>query len=155
MFLGPNPRGPRCTHVKEDGLPCRANPMRDEDFCFWHHPDHKQDAAKARRLGGLRRRREKTIEGAFNLPENLDSIEGLRRFVEIAAFDLLGMETSTTRCYAIARVGEVLLKLHDKGQFEQGFADIRAAMGARSPDLASPFDIDPAEVDGPKDASLN
>ena len=64
-MLGPRKRS--CTARKADGSPCGANPMIDEQFCFSHHPDYKQEAAAARRLGGLRRRREKTIEGAYDL----------------------------------------------------------------------------------------
>ena len=30
----------------------------DELFCYFHHPDHEQEAANARRLGGNRRRRQ-------------------------------------------------------------------------------------------------
>jgi len=30
--------------------------MKGEDFCFWHSPEHAEEAEEARRLGGLRRR---------------------------------------------------------------------------------------------------
>ena len=36
-----------------------------EDFCLFHSPDHEEEAAEARRLGGLRRRKEKTLAGAY------------------------------------------------------------------------------------------
>jgi hypothetical protein len=38
--------------------------MRDVAFCFWHAPGNEEEVAEARRLGGLRRRREKTVSGA-------------------------------------------------------------------------------------------
>ena len=41
--------------------------MRSGSHCFWHAPDKSDEAAKARRLGGLRRKRERTIAGAYDL----------------------------------------------------------------------------------------
>jgi len=28
-----------------------ATPLQDKDLCFWHDPEHQQEAAEARRLG--------------------------------------------------------------------------------------------------------
>ena len=58
--------GRGCTHVLPDGRLCRATSLRDEPLCFWHSPDREEEAAEARRLGGLRRRREKTVSGAYD-----------------------------------------------------------------------------------------
>ena len=77
--------------------------MRDQPFCFWHHPDNRADAAEARRLGGLRRRREKTLEGAYDLHEGFHSVDGLLRFVESGALDLLSLDSSVARSNAMFR----------------------------------------------------
>ena len=50
-----------CSAVKDDGSACRAAPLRARQYCFWHDPEHQDDAAEARRLGGLRRRRESAV----------------------------------------------------------------------------------------------
>ncbi len=63
---------------------------------MWHSPDREDEAAEARRLGGLRRRREKIVAGAYDF-EGLDSVQSIRRLVEIAAIDLLGLEISIVR----------------------------------------------------------
>ena len=96
-------RPPACSARTRDGSPCGATPMRDQPFCFWHHPDHKQEAAEARRLGGLRRRRERTLEGAYDLHKGFRSVDGILRFVEIAALDLLGLDASVARSNAMFR----------------------------------------------------
>ena len=44
-----------CTFVMPDGRACRAGPQRDRPYCFAHDPERAQEAAEARRLGGLRR----------------------------------------------------------------------------------------------------
>jgi hypothetical protein len=53
--------GRGCSHIHPGGRPCGATPMKDVPFCFWHAPGNEDVAAEARRLGGLRRKREKTL----------------------------------------------------------------------------------------------
>ncbi|MCY4107746.1 MAG: hypothetical protein OXG11_01810 [Chloroflexi bacterium] len=142
--------------------------MRDQEFCFWHHPDHQSEAAEARRLGGLRRRRERTLEGAYDLHERFRSVDGILRFVEIAALDLLGLDASVPRSNAMFRGALVAAKLLELGDLAERIADLEAALAKRSTDAASPFDVerdagdarspfhvDPNEADPPPDPALN
>ena len=46
-----------CAAATADGKRCPVAPLRDGEYCFMHSPDHSAEAAEARRLGGLRRRR--------------------------------------------------------------------------------------------------
>jgi hypothetical protein len=70
--------------------------MHDGDYCFWHSPEHAEEAAKARSLRGQRRRRESTLAGAYDVGP-LDAVGGIRRVLEIVTFDGLGMEISVAR----------------------------------------------------------
>jgi hypothetical protein len=88
--------GRTCAFEVADGQRCRATPLRDEAYCFWHSPEHAQEAENARRLGGLRRRREKTITSGYDL-EGLNSVDGIRRVLDIAIADTLGLENSVAR----------------------------------------------------------
>ena len=142
-------RLPACSARTRTGAPCGATPMRGQPFCFWHHPDHRADAAEARRLGGLRRRREKTLEGAYDLHEGFRSVDGILRFVEIAALDLLGLDTSVARSNAMFRGALVAAKLLEVGDLAQRLATVEATLAARQPDPSSPFDVDPDELDAP------
>ena len=83
--------GRGCTFDMPDGRRCRATPLRDSPFCFWHDPGKAEEAHEARRLGGMRRGRERTLAVAYDLA-GLGSIEAIRRIVEIALFDVLGLE---------------------------------------------------------------
>ena len=56
----------RCTATRADGQPCGMAPMAESDFCWAHDPENAQAAAEARRMDGLRRRKESTVAGAFN-----------------------------------------------------------------------------------------
>ena len=143
-----------CTARKADGSPCGANPMIDQQFCYSHHPDHKEEAAAARRLGGLRRRREKTIEGAYDL-NGLRSADDIQRVVEAITFDLLGMESTIARANAILRAAGVAARLLETGELERRIADLEATLATRQPDSpsASPFDGDLPEIDLPSEPS--
>jgi hypothetical protein len=97
--------GRSCGHGLADGRRCRATPMRDGPFCFWHTPEREEDAAEARRLGGLRRRRERTVSGAYDFA-GLGSIESIRRILEIAVLDALGLENSIARARLLIAGGQ-------------------------------------------------
>jgi len=107
-----------CRAVKDDGQPCRAPRLRDSDFCFWHSPEHADEAAEAQRLGGLRRRREKAVASAYDF-DGLDSVPKARRLLEIAALDSLALENSVARSRTLAYLAQVALKALEVGEFEQ------------------------------------
>ena len=146
-------RHPVCSARTRDGSACGATPMRDQPFCFSHHPDHKADAAEARRLGGLRRRREKTLEGAYDLADGLRSVDGILRFVEVGAIDLLGLDASVARSNAMFRGALVAARLLEVRDLAQRIAVLEAAFATRQPNSPSPFDGDLPEIDLPSEPS--
>jgi len=104
--------------VKDDGQPCRAPRLRDSEFCFWHSPEHAEEAAEAQRLGGLRRRREKAVAGAYDF-DGLDSVPKARRLLEIAALDSLALENSVARSRTLAYLAQVALKALEVGELAE------------------------------------
>jgi len=120
--------GRRCTFVLPDGRLCPATPLRDAPFCFWHAPGNEEEAAEARRLGGLRRRREKTVAGAYDV-EGLGSVEAIRRIVEIAVLDTLGLENSIVRARVLISAALAAAKLLETGELEARIAVLEAAVG--------------------------
>jgi hypothetical protein len=85
-----------CKYTHADGRPCAAPPLKKGAYCFWHAPEKSDEAADARRLGGLRRRREKAVSGAYDIA-GLGSTDAVRRVLEIAVLDALGLENSVAR----------------------------------------------------------
>ncbi len=132
--------GPRhCTFVLPDGRVCPATPLRDAPFCFWHAPEKEEEAAEARRLGGLRRRREKTVSGAYDFA-GLGSIEAVRRILEIAAIDALGLENSVARARVLIAAALAAAKLLETGELEERLATLEAVVRAgRTTSLAPLF----------------
>jgi hypothetical protein len=119
-----------CNAVREDGHTCGAPPLRDGEFCLWHYPAHTQEVADARRLGGLRRRREATVSGAFDF-EGLRSVAHIRRLVEVAVLDTLGLENSIARARTLAYLAQTAARLLEVGELEERLARVEAAMGPR------------------------
>ena len=122
----------QCEFVMPDGRLCRAGPQRDRPFCFSHDPERATDAAEARRLGGLRRRKEGTIALAFDLP-GLDSVEGIRRLLDIVVTDGLGLENGIARLRILIAAATSATRLLEAAEFEDRLAAVEAALAAVPP----------------------
>src|SRR5680860_111568 len=107
----------QCVFRSPNNEPCRAAPLRDGRFCLMHSPEHAQEVQEARRLGGLRRKREATLSGAYEF-EGLETIRSIRRLIEVAVLDTLGMENSISRSRTLAYLAMVALKTLEVGNLE-------------------------------------
>ena len=121
-----------CRALKDDGQPCRAPRLRDSEFCFWHSPEHAEEAAEAQRLGGLRRRREKAVAGAYDF-DGLDSVPKARRLLEIAALDSLALENSVARSRTLAYLAQVALKALEVGELAERIEALERLVAPRLP----------------------
>src|ERR1700693_6605880 len=88
--------------------------MHESAFCFAHDPEHAKEMAEARRVGGLRRRREGALAGAYDL-EGFEDVGGLRRVLTIALTDLLGLDNSILRARALITAVGLGAKLLEAG----------------------------------------
>ncbi len=118
-----------CAQPMPDGRRCRAPVLRDGRFCFWHEPGKAEEAQEARRLGGLRRGRERTLAVAYDLA-GLGSIEAIRRILEIALFDVLGLENSIGRARVLIAGALAAARLLETGELEERLAALEAAVRA-------------------------
>ncbi len=107
-----------CSYQKRDGEQCRAAPLRDQGRCFWHSRTTAREAAEARRLGGLRRKREGTVTGAYDL-EALESVPQIRRLLAIATVDALSLENSIARVRALISLALAGARLLEVGELEE------------------------------------
>ena len=92
-------------------------PLADSDFCWVHDPRNADAAAEARRMGGLRRKREGTVAGAYHF-EGLSNVQDIRRLIEIAVYDTLGMDNSLQRSRTLAYLAQTALKSLEVGEVE-------------------------------------
>jgi hypothetical protein len=116
--------------------------MRGEQFCLFHSPDHAEDAKEARRLGGLRRRREKTVSGAYAF-EGLDSVAAIRRILDIAVLDILGLDNSLARSRTLIAAAQAATRLLEAGELEARIAALESALGP-SRRLPDPIEFEEA-----------
>ena len=100
----------RCAAERVGERPCRAAPLRDSAFCFWHDPLRAEDAAAARALGGKRRRRQTVVAAGYDVVP-LDSAAGIRRILEIAMLDVLPLENSVARARVLIAAAQAARRL--------------------------------------------
>ncbi len=100
--------------------------------------------AEARRLGGLRRRREVAVSGAYDF-DGLETVAGLRRLLVIAALDSLGLENSIARARTLVYLVGVAGKLLETGELEDRVAHLEHAMQGKRALPESEFDREPEE----------
>ena len=128
-------RGPK-------GEPCQSPPMHDSQFCFMHSPEHAQEAQEARKLGGVRRKREVTLAGAYEF-EGLNNIQGIQRILEIALLDTLAMENSLSRNRTLAYLALAAMKALEVGIHEERITALeRVVHSRRGEHELSVFEID-------------
>jgi hypothetical protein len=118
----------RCVQELPDGRPCQAPPGRDSTLCFWHDPGKAEDLAEAQRLGGVRRKRERTIAAAYDVT-GLGTVQAIRRVLEIATLDALGLENSIVRARVLISAAMAAAKLLETGELEERIATLEGAVG--------------------------
>ena len=121
---------------------CRAAPLREGEYCFMHSPEHAEDMAEAGRLGGLRRRREVAVAGAYDFA-GLQTVADIRRLLEVAVLDILGLENSIGRARTLAYLATTAVKLLEVGELEQRLAALEGALHGQKSLPESVFDVDP------------
>lgn len=119
-----------CKFVKDNGERCRAAPLRNSDFCFWHDPAVARERAEARRLGGLRRRREKATSEIYNWA-GLENVPEVRRLLEVAVMDTLGLDNSPARSRTLGYLASLSLKALQVGELEARLAALEEIVHAR------------------------
>jgi hypothetical protein len=106
-----------CEGTKADGRRCGAAAARGRPYCLFHDPERVDEAAEARRLGGLRRRREGILTAAFDLDE-LRTIDGVRRLVDVVVIDTLGLDNGIGRSRVLLAAAGVALRIIEDSDFE-------------------------------------
>ena len=119
-----------CDGINERGEPCGAPSMVGSAWCFFHDPETQQEASEARRLGGLRRRREGTVAGAYDF-QGLGSVLEIRRILEIAVSDTLGLENSVARNRTLGSLAQSALRALEVGELEARLEALEATVRPR------------------------
>src|SRR5664279_2772182 len=125
----------RCAYAKADGQPCQMAPLRDRPYCFAHDPERAAEAAEARRLGGMRRRKEGTIAVAYDLP-GIDTVAGIRRLLDIVVTDGVGLDNGIARLRVLIATAAAATNLLKVAELEDRLTALEAAVKQRGPGSA-------------------
>jgi hypothetical protein len=128
-----------CAALKPNGARCRANPLRESDYCLMHDPERAEEVAEARKLGGLRKRREAALIGAYDL-EGLDSLAVLERVLEIALLDTLSLDNSLNRSRTLGYLVGIGTKLRQEGETEGRLRALESAVQGQKVPATSVLD---------------
>lgn len=120
----------RCDAIAQSGQPCGTAPLREESYCLWHHPDYAEEAAEARRQGGLRRKREGSLQGEYGF-EGLETVPQIRRVLELAVMEALALDNSIARVRALGSLAQIALRALDVGELEERLRTLEAAQQRR------------------------
>jgi hypothetical protein len=85
---------------------------------------------EARRLGGHRRRREGVLAGVYEF-NGLRTVEDIRRLLDVAALDTLGLDNSVARSRTLVAVVQAAAKLLEVGELEDRLQRLEATLEAR------------------------
>jgi hypothetical protein len=119
--------GRACTYQLPEGRACRATPLRDEPFCFWHAPGTADELAEARRLGGLHRRKKRTVATIYGFG-SLRSIEDSQALLETITVETLALENSIARNRTLTAIVATGTKLIELGELAARVAAIEAVL---------------------------
>jgi hypothetical protein len=112
--------------------------MRDEPFCFWHAPETAEEAAEARRLGGLHPRKKKSVASVFGFG-GLRTIADNQALLETAVIETLAIENSISRNRALAAMAATGGKLIELGDLADRVTALELA-SRRASVPADPFE---------------
>jgi hypothetical protein len=112
--------------------------MIDGPFCFWHAPDTVEEADEARRLGGLHRRKKKSVASIYGFG-GLRTIADIQTLLETAAIETLAIENSIGRNRALAGMAATGAKLVELGDLAERVAALEAAGKVGAP-VDDPFE---------------
>jgi len=119
-----------CAFRFPTGEQCQSPPLHDSKYCLMHSPEHAKEVQESRRLGGLRRKREVAVSGAYDF-EGLETVSGIRRLIEVAVLDTLGMENSLARSRTLGYLAQVALRTLEVGELEERIEVLEQAVNAR------------------------
>jgi hypothetical protein len=120
-----------CAFRLASGEQCQSPPLHDSKYCLMHSPEHAKEVQEARRLGGLRRKREVTVSGAYDF-EGLDTVSSIRRLIEVAVLDTLGMENSLSRSRTLGYLAQIALHTLEVGELEERIEILEQAVSTRN-----------------------
>ena len=113
---------------------------------MWHSPEHAEQVAESRKLGGSRRRREVTLSGVYDL-ESVITVRDIQRLIEIAGMDTLALENGVARNRTLAYLAQTALRSIETGELEERIRTLETALLSQTARQVSVFELDEHDDD--------
>ena len=117
--------GRACTYVMPEGRACRATPLRDAPYCFWHSPDTADELAEARRTGGFHRRKKRAVATIYGF-NGLRTIDDLQALLETLVTETMALDNSLSRNRTVGGFVSIGAKLLETGDLAERIAALEA-----------------------------
>lgn len=112
----------QCEFTKDTGERCRARPLSDSKFCFFHDPNKSEEQKVARRKGGYARRSPTLPK---NIPEfELKVAEDVVRLLSITINQVRRGEIDPRVANAVGYLSGIILKAKEQGDIEKRLKQI-------------------------------
>ena len=131
----------RCHCVKDTGEPCRAPALSGEEFCLFHSPNHTEEVAEARRVGGQKRRQQKAVLEIFDF-HGLGTVSDIQHLLNGVYIDTLALPNSLPRSRTLTYIIQTALGCLEKGVWEGEMHALEAAQGSHVQLEESCFDVE-------------
>ena len=120
----------KCKAKTTSGQPCQAQAIKGGKFCFIHDPAQGVKRARARKIGGQRRR----VPHAGNpetIPAQVRSIDDVLKVLDYALAEAVPLENSTQRGRLIVAIAGAFIEAIKTGELETRLLAIESALKAR------------------------
>ncbi len=112
----------QCDFTKDTGERCRAKPLVDLKYCFFHDPDKSEEQKMARQKGGYARRSPTLPK---NIPEfELRVAEDVVRLLSITINQVRRGEIDPRVANAVGYLSGIILKAKEQGDIEKRLKQI-------------------------------
>jgi hypothetical protein len=95
-----------------------------------HDPEAAEDAAEARRLGGLHRRKKRTVSAIYGFG-GLRTTDDQLALLETTVIETMALENSVPRNRAVANMVAIAAKLLEVGDLEERIEALELATSSR------------------------
>ena len=120
----------KCKAKKTNGRPCQAQAIKGSTFCFIHDPAQGAARAKARKIGGQRRRAPHAGNPEI-IPANVRTIDDVLKVLDYALAESMPLENSIQRGRLIVAIAGAFIEAIKTGELESRLAAIESALKMR------------------------
>lgn len=115
----------KCKKIKPDGGQCRANALKNSDFCFSHSPEYAEKKALATRKGGLNRK----LYGVYGNEIQIKSPKDVKRLLsDVINGVWTGQMPANQPANTLGFLARCWLDAHEKGELLERIENIETVV---------------------------